>query len=132
MGALLSKVRELAETFGLKKTIAALFALLLAKNTIFYKVLYKLKNLPPGPVPLPVIGNFPYLSPPNTPPGIHIDFWNLTKAYGPVYSLWFGANYGVVLNSREAYFEALKTKQDDFANRPQLRSYQATIAREPR
>ena len=122
----MSKVNELAGTFGVKKTLAALLLLLLAKNTVFYKVLYKLRNQPPGPVPLPVIGNFPYLSPPNTPPGINKDFWRLTKMFGPVYSLWFGANYGIVLNSREAFFEALKTKQDDFANRPQLRSYQVS------
>lgn len=70
-------------------------------------------------------GNFPYLSPPGTAPGIHKDFWALAKAYGPVYSLWFGNNYGIVLNSREAFFEALKSKQDDYASRPQLRSYMA-------
>jgi len=65
------------------------------------------------------------LSPPNTPPGIHIDFYNLFKKYGPVYSLWFGNNYGVVLNSREAFYEAMKEKQDVYAFRPVLRSFEA-------
>mmetsp|Transcript_7547 Transcript_7547/g.16454 ORF Transcript_7547/g.16454 Transcript_7547/m.16454 type:complete len:531 (-) Transcript_7547:19-1611(-) len=110
---------------GTKKIVAALMATLFLKSSVWRVLVYKLKNRPPGPIPFPIIGNFPYLSPPNTPPGIHKDFYKLFKAYGPVYSLWFGANYGIVLNSREAFYEALKTKQDEYAKRPVLKSFEA-------
>jgi len=119
MGAILSKVNE----WGWKKVLAAVAALLVLRSTLWRKLQYKIFNLPPGPMPFPMIGNFPQLSPPLQPPGIHKDFLRLSRAYGPIFSLWFGNNYGVVLNSRDAFFEALKTKQDDFAARPVLKSF---------
>lgn len=55
-------------------------------------------------------------------PGIHIDFYNLSKIYGPIYTLYFGANRGVILNTPEVWFEALNEKQDETAVRPNLKS----------
>ena len=79
--------------------------------------------MPPGPIPMPLIGTFYQLSPPLEQPGIHKDFYRLKEKYGPIYTLYFGSNKGVVLNSPELFYEALKDKQDETANRPTLNSF---------
>jgi len=114
---------------ALKAFLGALLAMIL-QQTLYRKIRDRLLNLPPGPVPLPVIGNFNLLSEPNKPPGLHKDFWRLTQQFGPIYTLYFGANRGVVLNSRELWFEALNEKQDSTSQRPVLNSFDAITYRQ--
>ncbi|XP_069831986.1 cytochrome P450 2K6-like isoform X2 [Dendropsophus ebraccatus] len=71
-------------------------------------------NYPPGPKPLPIIGNIlnldirrPYLS-----------FQELAKKYGPVYSLKVGVQKVVVLCGYDIVKEALVNHADEFAVRP--------------
>lgn len=45
------------------------------------------------------------------------------QKYGPIYTLYFGGNKGVVLNTPELMFEALNVKQDQTCNRPVLKSF---------
>lgn len=110
-----------------KKTaiLAISLVLLFLKETIGRRLLDAYKGLPPGPIPLPLIGTFYELSPPNVPPGIHEDFIRLSKKYGPIYTLYFGSNKGVVLTKPELWYEALHDKQDETANRPVLKSFEA-------
>lgn len=42
-----------------------------------------------------------------------------------IYTLYFGSNKGVVLNSPELWYEALNEKQNETAQRPQLASFKA-------
>lgn len=69
------------------------------------------------------VNSFNNLSEPNKPPGIHKDFYRLSQQYGGIYTLYFGANKGVVLNSPELFYEALNVKQDETAQRPVLKSF---------
>ena len=75
--------------------------------------LSKLKNYPPGPFPLPVIGNLHLMS---LKP--HETFRDLGKKYGDVFSISFGMQRLVIVNSIEATREALITKGTHFAGRP--------------
>jgi cytochrome P450 len=54
---------------------------------------------------------------------LHKDFYRLYQKYGPIYTLYFGSNKGVVLNTPELWFEALNLKQDQTCNRPVLKSF---------
>ncbi|XP_040848357.1 cytochrome P450 2C26-like isoform X2 [Ochotona curzoniae] len=71
------------------------------------------QKLPPGPTPLPIIGNI-----------LQMDFkdiskslTNLSKAYGPVFTLYFGTKPTVILHGYEAVKEALVERGDEFAGR---------------
>uniref|UniRef100_A0A671YTZ6 Cytochrome P450 2F2-like n=1 Tax=Sparus aurata TaxID=8175 RepID=A0A671YTZ6_SPAAU len=75
------------------------------------------KNFPPGPAPLPILGNLLNLSLDN--PMKDFDRVGLWKSYGNVYSLFLGPKPAVVINGVQAMKEAMVTKAADFAGRPQ-------------
>ncbi len=74
----------------------------------------ELKKYPPGPFPLPIIGNIHQLG---TKP--HESLALMSKKYGPVMSFSFGSQRIVVFNAIEQAREALLKKGEDFAGRPQ-------------
>ncbi|KAG4946377.1 hypothetical protein AAZX31_15G148500 [Glycine max] len=72
----------------------------------------KLRNIPPGPPPLPIIGNLNLLEQP-----IHRFFQRMSKQYGNVVSLWFGSRLAVVISSPTAYQECFTKHDVALANR---------------
>ncbi|KAM9297602.1 cytochrome P450 2K4-like [Morus bassanus] len=73
-------------------------------------------NFPPGPKPLPIIGNLhtmdlkrPYLT-----------MLKLSKTYGPVFSIQMGLRKIVVLSGYDTVKEALVNQADAFAGRPKI------------
>ncbi|RYQ80761.1 hypothetical protein Ahy_Scaffold1g106952 isoform I [Arachis hypogaea] len=80
------------------------------------KLLFKsraLKNLPPGPPYLPLIGNLHQLKQP-----FHRAFYELSRKYGKVFSLWFGSRLVVVVSSQTAAQECFSKNDIVLANRP--------------
>lgn len=73
------------------------------------------KNFPPGPSPLPILGNILELSLDNPLK----DFERLRNIYGNVYSVFLGTKAAVVINGMKAMKDAMVTKGIDFAGRPQ-------------
>ncbi|XP_040283173.1 cytochrome P450 2K4-like [Bufo bufo] len=76
----------------------------------------KYKKFPPGPKPLPIIGNVLMLN--MSKP--HKSFLELTKKYGPVLSVQIGMTKAVVLCGYEAVKDALINHADVFSNRPHV------------
>ncbi|KAK7331002.1 hypothetical protein VNO77_25211 [Canavalia gladiata] len=76
----------------------------------------RLKNLPPGPPSLPIIGNLHQLKHP-----LHRTLQRLSQKHGQVFSLWFGSRFVVVVSSPSVVRECF-TGQNDIvlANRPPL------------
>lgn len=72
-------------------------------------------RLPPGPVPLPLVGNMFHM-------GVlpHLGLTALAKNYGEVFRLQVGIHRIVVVNSIESAREALVRRSNDFAGRPLL------------
>ncbi|XP_044147856.1 cytochrome P450 2K6-like isoform X1 [Bufo gargarizans] len=83
------------------------------------KILYEpkdnlFKNFPPGPKPLPIIGNMHLLNlkrPYNT-------FIELSKTYGPVFSVQIGSQKMVLLCGYETVKDALVNYAEEFSERP--------------
>lgn len=73
-------------------------------------------RLPPGPTPLPFIGNILQLNLKNIPASLS----KLAQEYGPVYTLYFGSWPTVVLHGYDAVKEALLSQGDDFLERGPL------------
>ncbi|XP_036192436.1 cytochrome P450 2C18-like [Myotis myotis] len=71
------------------------------------------RKLPPGPTPLPIIGNLLQLDVKN----ISKSLSNLSKVYGPVFTVYFGIKPTVVLHGYEAIKEALIDRGEEFAGR---------------
>ncbi|KAG9463738.1 hypothetical protein GDO78_021203 [Eleutherodactylus coqui] len=80
-------------------------------------ILYKQKenvhpNYPPGPKPLPIIGNILNLNVQKP----HLSFLELTKKYGPVFSIKIGVEKMVVLCGYDTVKEAFV--KEEFLDRP--------------
>ncbi|XP_062013964.1 cytochrome P450 81Q32-like [Rosa rugosa] len=79
--------------------------------------LFKLQrypNLPPSPsLCLPIINHLYLLKPP-----VHRTFHRLSQKHGPIFSLWFGSRYVVIISSSSAVQECFTKNDIVLANRP--------------
>ncbi|XP_032998569.1 cytochrome P450 2K6-like [Lacerta agilis] len=78
------------------------------------------QKLPPGPRPLPLIGNL-HIMDLKRP---HRTMLKLSKQYGPVFSIQMGPQKTVVLTGYETVKEALVNQADAFADRPIVPMFQ--------
>ena len=73
----------------------------------------KARNYPPGPTPLPIIGNIFNLG--KHP---HLNLTDLTQKYGKVFQMFLGSQRTVVVSDISVAKRALLQKVNDFAGRP--------------
>lgn len=78
--------------------------------------LSKPKNLPPGPISFPIIGNVPQVF--GQMP--HVAMTKIARTYGKIFSLDLPGMRCVVINSADIARQALLSKKDDFSGRPNL------------
>ncbi|XP_058399569.1 cytochrome P450 2C21-like isoform X2 [Diceros bicornis minor] len=70
-------------------------------------------KLPPGPTPLPIVGNIFQINTNN----ISKSLIKLAEDYGPVFTVYFGMKPTVVLHGYEAVKEALIDQREEFSGR---------------
>ncbi|XP_028652525.2 cytochrome P450 2C23-like isoform X1 [Erpetoichthys calabaricus] len=101
---------ELIVTLFLAAIILGLLYMFLLKDSFRYA------KMPPGPTPLPVIGNLLQVNG-KTP---YKSLLKLSDTYGPVITVHLGGHRAVVLVGYEAVQEALVQQADAFAGRAQF------------
>ncbi|XP_053577329.1 cytochrome P450 2D15 [Bombina bombina] len=97
-------------------TLIGLAFLLLALLFDFMKYRRRGAGSPPGPCPLPFVGNIFLLDFNNLPDSLS----KLRDKYGNVFSLQMFKDQAVVVSGYEAVKEALVTKSEDTADRPSI------------
>ncbi|XP_053462266.1 cytochrome P450 2G1-like isoform X2 [Nycticebus coucang] len=81
-----------------------------------WKRIKKGGKLPPGPTPIPFLGNLLQVHPDAT----FQSFMKLREKYGPVFTVYLGPRPVVVLCGHEAVKEALVDQGDEFSGRGEL------------
>ncbi|KAG9465494.1 hypothetical protein GDO78_018190 [Eleutherodactylus coqui] len=82
----------------------------------YWKHVWERRRMPPGPFPLPILGNFLLIH----SKGLLPCLTKLPKKYGPVYTLYFGARPTVILTGYQAVKEALVDMGDLIMSRGTL------------
>ncbi|XP_028939368.1 cytochrome P450 2K6 isoform X2 [Antrostomus carolinensis] len=92
-----------------------LIILLILKRQHVWKS-HTIENFPPGPRPLPITGNLHIMDLKRT----CLMMLELSKVYGPVFSVQMGLRKIVVISGYETVKEALVNQADAFAERPKI------------
>ncbi|KAG8391071.1 hypothetical protein BUALT_Bualt01G0149700 [Buddleja alternifolia] len=88
--------------------------LIILLHNLYYRLRFR---LPPGPRPLPVVGNLYDIKPVR-----FRCFAEWAQSYGPIISVWFGSTLNVVVSNSELAKEVLKEKDQQLADRHRSRS----------
>ncbi len=90
-------------------------ALLAALAVVVHDVILW-KRMPPGPQPLPFIGN--KFDIPSKYPWIQFQEWS--KKYGPIYTLWLGRRPTVIISDPTITAELLEKRSHKYSSRPRF------------
>ncbi|RDX71056.1 Cytochrome P450 83B1, partial [Mucuna pruriens] len=85
-----------------------------------YRRTFKNPHLPPGPRGLPIIGNLHQLD----SSSLYLQLWQLSKEYGPLFSLRLGLRPAIVVSSPKLAKEVMKDHDLECCGRPKLRGQQ--------
>ena len=85
-----------------------------------YRTTFKSPPFPPGPRGLPIVGNLHQLD----SSSLHIQLWQLSKKYGPLFSLQLGLRQAIVVSSPKVAQEVMKDHDLECCERPKLLAQQ--------
>uniref|UniRef100_A0AC34Q186 Cytochrome P450 n=1 Tax=Panagrolaimus sp. JU765 TaxID=591449 RepID=A0AC34Q186_9BILA len=87
---------------------------------VFHHFYLKRKDLPPGPTPLPLIGNMLSIANDNVEPSLK----QWTKQFGDIYTIWFGTTPLVVVNDYKTTYETFLKDGEAYAGRFMTKGFQ--------
>lgn len=73
-------------------------------------------RLPPGPTPIPFIGN--KLQIPKRKPWVQFEEWSRT--YGPIYTLWIGRKPTLIISDAQVAAELMEKRSNKYSSRPRM------------
>lgn len=83
--------------------------------TILYDFLQWLR-MPPGPTPLPFIGN--KLQLPKSKQWVQFKEWS--KKYGPIYTIWIGRRPTIIISDPQVATELMESRSSKYSSRPRM------------
>ncbi|XP_014285841.1 cytochrome P450 18a1 [Halyomorpha halys] len=89
----------------------AVFIIVFFFGRRLWALLSRIRTLPPGPWGLPLLGYLPFLR-----PEAHVQFAEMAKKYGGIFSLSLGNQFVVILSDYKLIREAFR--REDFTGRP--------------
>uniref|UniRef100_A0A8D1HDA8 Cytochrome P450 2E1 n=2 Tax=Sus scrofa TaxID=9823 RepID=A0A8D1HDA8_PIG len=101
-------------------TVALLVWLVTLLLISIWKHIHSSWKLPPGPFPLPIVGNIFQLDLKNIPKS----FTMLAERYGPVFTVYLGSRRIVVLHGYKAVKEVLLHYKNEFSGRGEIPTFQ--------
>nr|WKA69985.1 p-coumarate 3-hydroxylase [Crocosmia x crocosmiiflora] len=110
----MTKVTTMEDQFLLLLSISVAIVTVLLSFLLYRRLSVR---LPPGPRPLPVVGNLYDIKPVR-----FRCFADWAGTYGPIFSVWFGTTLNVVVSSSELAREVLKENDQALADRPRNRA----------
>ncbi|OCT81371.1 hypothetical protein XELAEV_18028190mg [Xenopus laevis] len=96
--------------------LLAVVLCLMVINTLYRQKKDNIGNFPPGPKPLPVIGNIHILNLKRP----YLTFLELWKKYGSIFSVQIGSQKMVVLCGYDIVKDALVNHTEEFSERPEI------------
>ncbi|XP_063793838.1 cytochrome P450 2F2-like isoform X2 [Pseudophryne corroboree] len=82
----------------------------------YAKSVWRRRKMPPGPFPLPILGNYLQLKSEGLVPSLI----KMSEKFGPIYTIYMGSRPAIVLTGYQAIKEALVDLGDTFLNRGDL------------
>ncbi|KAH7693320.1 CRE-CYP-33D1 protein, partial [Aphelenchoides avenae] len=82
---------------------------------LFYNYFYKRRKLPPGPAPLPIIGNVLEIAKQGSAENAFLD-WK--RRFGPIYTYWVGEKPFVAVADYKMIIDTFQKDGDAYAGRP--------------
>ena len=73
-------------------------------------------RLPPGPTPLPFIGN--KLDIPKSQPWLQFEKWS--KEYGPVFTIWIGRKPTLIVSDPHTAVDLMEKRSNKYSSRPRM------------
>lgn len=74
------------------------------------------KRMPPGPTPLPFVGN--KLQLPKSKPWLQFQKWS--KTYGPIFTVWIGRKPTVVISDPNVAVDLMEKRSTKYSSRPRM------------
>ncbi|KAL1898491.1 hypothetical protein Sste5346_003394 [Sporothrix stenoceras] len=114
----LVRLQQMLVEFGAVNVLLAIVSVAVAALVVDYaRMLYLRSRMPPGPFPLPIVGNT--FSLPKNKPWIY--FEELSEYYkAPLITFWIGRNPTVWINDAWCAHEILEKKAQIYASRPRM------------
>ncbi|KAI6174566.1 Cytochrome P450-33C9 [Aphelenchoides bicaudatus] len=91
---------------------------------LYWHFVHKRRNLPPGPIPIPLFGNSHEIL--KEPPGETV-FARWRKQYGDVYTYWMGSMPVVAVTDYKLIVETFQRDGETYAGRPKLNDFNKMI-----
>ncbi|XP_075692266.1 cytochrome P450 2C23-like [Rhinoderma darwinii] len=104
-------VRAMIDQQNVMVILVGVFTFMLA--LFYWKHVWERRRMPPGPLPLPILGNFLRVHFEGLVPSLK----NLAEKFGPIYTVYFGVRPTVILTGYQTIKEALVEMGDAFMNR---------------